>query len=58
MIKNKKKGKLTGLETRVIPGQEQEIFDIIQSKGRGKTINTSYVESRNGNYRKDNKRRV
>jgi hypothetical protein len=23
---------------------------------RGQTINTSYVESRNGNYRKDNKR--
>jgi len=56
VIKNKKKGKLTGLETRVILGQEQEILDIIQSKGRGKTINTSYVESRNGNYRKDNKR--
>ena len=29
---------------------------MIQSEGRGKTINTSYVESRNGNYRKDNKR--
>ena len=50
MIKNKKKGKLTGLETG--DSGQQEILDIIQSKGRGKTINTSYVESRNGNYRK------
>lgn len=55
MIKNKKKGKLTGLETGD-SWSRQEILDIIQSKGRGKTINTSYVESRNGNYRKDNKR--
>ena len=53
VIKNKKKGKLTGLETGD-SGQEQEILDIIQSKGRGKTMKTSYVESRNGNYRKDN----
>jgi hypothetical protein len=29
---------------------------MIQQEGRGQTINTSYVESRNGNYRKDNKR--
>ena len=29
---------------------------IIRSEHRGQTINTSYVESRNGNYRKDNKR--
>lgn len=40
----------------MILGEEQEILDMIQSEGRGKTINTSYVESRNGNYRKDNKR--
>jgi len=51
VIKNKKKGKLTGLETGD-SWSRQEILDIIQSKGRGKTINTSYVESRNGNYRK------
>jgi len=33
-----------------------ELIEILQSEGRGSTINTSYVESRNGNYRKDNKR--
>ena len=48
---------MIGLETRVILGEEEKaILDIIKAKGRGKTINTSYVESRNGNYRKDNKR--
>ena len=31
-------------------------MDIIRTEHRGQTINTSYVESRNGNYRKDNKR--
>ena len=52
----KEKGTLTGLNRRVILGDENAILDIIKAKGRGKSINTSYVESRNGNYRKDNKR--
>lgn len=56
VVKTKKKGRLVDLETRVILGDEDEILKIIQSEGRGRTINTSYVESRNGNYRKDNKR--
>ncbi len=33
-------------------------MSIIQAAGRAKTINTSYVESRNGTYRKDNKRLI
>ena len=40
----------------MIGGTEEEIIDMIQQEGRGETINTSSVESRNGNYRKDNKR--
>lgn len=56
VIKHKKNGKLIWLETRVIIGEEPEILEIIESDGRGNGINTSYVESRNGNYRKDNKR--
>ena len=55
-IKRKENGKLVDIEKRVILGEEKEILDIIQAGGRAKTINTSYVESRNGNYRKDNKR--
>ncbi len=56
VVKTKKKGKPIDIEKRVILGDKKEIPDIIQTKGRGKTVNTSYVESRNGNYRKDNKR--
>jgi hypothetical protein len=56
VVKHKSKGKLIELETRVILGEESAILEIIESEGRGSRINTSYVESRNGNYRKDNKR--
>ena len=56
MIKRKANGRLVEIEKRVIWGTEEEIIEIIQGEHRGTTINTSYVESRNGNYRKDNKR--
>ena len=55
VIKHKKNGRLIEIEKRVIWGTEEEILDIIQAE-RGQVINTSYVESRNRNYRKDNKR--
>ena len=44
------------VQTKVILGDEKDILEIIQNEGRGSKINTSYVESRNTNYRKDNKR--
>lgn len=47
------KGKLKSITTRIIKGKEEEILAIIQKNGRSKTINTSFVESRNGKYRKD-----
>ena len=56
VVKHKEGSHLIEIETRVIWGTEEEIVEIIQQEGRGQTINTSYVESRNGNYRKDNKR--
>ena len=55
VIKRKAHGRLVEIEQRVIWGTEEVILEIIQGE-RGTTINTSYVESRNGNYRKDNKR--
>jgi hypothetical protein len=55
VIKRKAHGRLVEIEQRVIWGTEEAILEIIQGD-RGTTINTSYVESRNGNYRKDNKR--
>ncbi len=56
VVKHKANGHLIAIEQRIIWGTEEEILAIIQQEGRGQTINTSYVESRNGNYRKDNKR--
>ncbi len=56
VIKRKEGNKLVEIEKRVVLGNEEEILSIIRGEGRGNTINTSYVESRNGNYRKDNKR--
>ena len=56
MIKRKANGRLVEIENRVIWGTEEEITELIQGEPRGTTIKTSYVESRTGNYRKDNKR--
>lgn len=56
VVKTKQKGKLVSLETRVLIGSEEQIQQRIQQDGRGNLINTSFVESRNTNYRKDNKR--
>ncbi len=58
VVQHKEGGRLIEIENRVIWGTEEEILDIIRQEGRGQSINTSYVESRNGNYRKDNKRLV
>ena len=54
--KRDSKGKLISISTRIIRGEEKEILSIIRKAGRSKTINTSFVESRNGKYRKDNAR--
>ena len=50
------KGRLKKVTTRIIKGTEEEILAIIRKNGRSKTINTSFVESRNGKYRKDDAR--
>jgi len=56
VIKRKQRGRLVDIEKRVIRGTEEELLDIIRTEHRGQTMNTSYGESRNGHYRKDNKR--
>lgn len=56
VVKHKKNGKLESIEERIIYGTKDEILEIIAMDKRGAQINTSYVESRNGNYRKDDKR--
>jgi hypothetical protein len=54
--KRDSKGKILEIQTRIIKGDEQKILEIIQLTSRAKVINTSYVESRNGKYRKDDAR--
>ena len=56
VVTHKERGHLREREKRVIWGTEEAIVEIIQHEGRGETIKTSYVESRNGHDRKDNKR--
>ena len=52
------KGGIKSITIKIIAGDKKEIFEIIQKDGRAKTINTSYVESRNGKYRKDDARLI
>jgi len=54
--KRNNKGSIIEIQTRIIKGDEQKILATIQSTSRAKVINTSYVESRNGKYRKDDAR--
>ena len=55
--KRDKKGRIEAIETRIIKGTEEEIIEIIATTSRGATkINTSFVEGKNGTYRKDNAR--
>jgi len=56
LIKDYKKGKLVSIKTQIVCGNELEILQIIDDSKRSSTINTSFVESRNGSYRKDDKR--
>ena len=50
------KGKSKNITTRIVIGTGSEIMATIRKSGRSRTINTSFVESRNGKYRKDDAR--
>ena len=47
---------MVSITTRIVLGDELEILEILAKSERCKTISTSFVESRNGAFRKDNKR--
>lgn len=51
-----KKGKIDKISTRIILGDEIAILNKLEDAQRSKTVNTDYVESRNGKYRKSNVR--
>lgn len=56
VVKERKNGKITNISTRIVLGDELEILEILDKSERCNTISTSFVESRNGAFRKDNKR--
>jgi hypothetical protein len=56
VVKERQDGKITNISTRIVLGDELQILQIIDQSERCKTISTAFVESRNGAYRKDNKR--
>lgn len=56
--KRDKKGRLEEVSTRIVLGDELKILELLQDAQRCKTINTVYVESRNGKFRKDDARLI
>lgn len=50
------KGKITKISTRIVLGDEVAILNKLLDAERCHSINTDYIESRNGKYRKDNAR--
>lgn len=56
--KRTKTGQIESISTRIVLGDEQEILALFDDSLRSRTINTDFVESRNGKYRKDNARLI
>lgn len=52
------KGNIQEISTRIVLGHEFKVLEILDKAKRCKTINTDYVESRNGKFRKDNARLI
>lgn len=52
------KGKIEKVSTRIVLGHETRVLEIFENATRCKTINTDYIESRNGKFRKDNARLI
>lgn len=56
--KRDSKGKIEAISTRIVLGDEAKVLDILNNAKRCKTINTDYVETRNGKFRKNNARLI
>ena len=52
------KGKIEKISTRIVLGEIDHIFETFDAAKRSKTVNTDFIESRNGNFRKDNARLI
>ena len=58
LIKHREAGKVVNISTRIMLGDELEIVEILDASMCSSAISTSFVESRNGAFRKDNKRQT
>ena len=58
VVKERENGTVVKISTRIVLGNELEILEILDKSERCNTISTSFVESRNGAFRKDNKRQT
>lgn len=58
VVKERQNGKIVSISTRIVLGDELQILEILDNSERCQTVSTSFVESRNGAYRKDNKRQT
>ena len=56
VVKERKNGTIINISTRIVLGDEIEILKILEKSERSNTVSTAFVESRNGSFRKDNKR--
>lgn len=56
VVKERENGTIVNISTRIVLGDEIEILKILENSKRSNTISTSFVESRNGSFRKDDKR--
>lgn len=58
VVKERENGTVVKISTRIALGNELEILEILAKSERCNSISTSFVESRNGAFRKDNKRQT
>ena len=56
VVKERENGTIVNISTQIVLGDEIEILKILDNSERSNTISTSFVESRNGSFRKDDKR--
>lgn len=56
--KRDEKGRLLEIKTWIVYGNEEDIKCVFKNSERCKTINTVFVESRNGKFRKDDARLI
>lgn len=54
VVKERENGKVAKITTRIVVGDELQVLSILDKSERCNTISTSFVESRNGAFRKEN----